>query len=106
MPKKTIHYAADINAACGMATGRYAELSTIGHMVNCKACKRSVMFKRHHPELAIASTGGRPKGQGVQRTFKVWLSPELNEWLNAQGVVADTIVRSLTELRRRSEDEF
>lgn len=103
MPKKTIHYAAGINAACGMETGRYAELDTIGHMVNCKACKRSVVFRNHHPELAIASTGGRPKAQGVRRTIKFWVSPDLNEWLNGQGVVAGTIVKALTELRRKSK---
>jgi hypothetical protein len=100
MPRRTIHYAAGINPACGMEIGKGAELSTIGHLVTCKACKRSTEFRAWHPDLALKATGGRPKRKGIERTIKFGVSPDLNEWLNAQGVVADTIVRALELLRK------
>lgn len=100
MPKKTLHYTAGSFNACGMA----GHTTPIAPNVTCKACRRSVTFRTHHPEFAIAPTeGGRPKAQGVQRIIKFWVSEDLNQWLNAQETVADTIVRALTELQRRSK---
>jgi hypothetical protein len=87
--------------SCGLPGGTKAFITDDPAEVTCKRCLACRSFIKRHPNLAVIDSNvGRPRAAGIQRTFKVFLSPNLDQWLRSQPTQAEAIVSALKKFSK------